>query len=123
MEENSLVARYHTDKFMVHSAQKTGYVEPKAHEEECPNYDGILVHVWLENGRYDGPTDYPLTMREPYWTTYGDAIPVDGGTKHLLVSVSYGGQTDKRLLKAIMALIAPKYRPDGAVQGDDVRKR
>jgi len=96
---------YNTRKFMVHNTDKLGHHSEKAHETVGPRYDGLIVKVTVQDGRYFGAAIIPLNLRRPYWTTFVNAYPIAKGKQHLHVNISYGSRTDRELIKRIKDML------------------
>jgi len=50
----NLRVTHKTNKFMIHTIHKTGYISPKPVEIEGPNYDGLIVEAQVRMGKYGG---------------------------------------------------------------------
>lgn len=111
LESNRLIARFHTDKFMLHTIHKTGYISPKVYEQEGPNYDGILLDVSLRDGKYVGQAVIPQELNQIYWKTYINAYPINKEKQYLWLALSYGSRTNKELIKEIKECFGPIIQP------------
>jgi hypothetical protein len=115
MEDGAYVYRHHTQTFKIHTILKTGEVSEKAHDEEGPNVDGILLDVTLQDGPYQGAAVIPQDLKGPYWTTFINAYQVADG-RYLWLRLSYGSRADKKLMDAIKTCFGPILPPEtGAV--------
>ena len=95
---NDMKIIYDTNIFTIHAIHKTGYVSPEPHQEEGPNYDGILLELSVHAGSYSGAADIPQEFNKPYWTTYINSRSVNHAKEYLLFSLSYGNRTNKELI-------------------------
>lgn len=120
-ENDRLVYRFHTQTFKMHTIHKTGHISEKAHDEEGPNVDGILVTVTLREGKYEGPLETPQTLNRPYWRTFVNAYSVPG-PKYLWLSVSYGSRTDKKLIEELKTCLGPLVPQKGSAKNQVFRK-
>lgn len=96
---------FNTRTFMVHSSDKLGHRSAKAHQSVGPRYDGLIVKVTQQEGRYFGAAVIPQNLRRPYWTTYVNAYPIAQGRQHLHVNIEYGNRTDRKVIKQVKALL------------------
>ena len=108
--ETSYVAKRGTMDFTVHRRQKTGEVLAMTHIEEGPNFEGFLLRVELQEGRYQGALRIPQEMSEPYWTTFLDSRTVSKD-RHFFIRFSYGSRLKEEFKKAILDAL-PKSRPN-----------
>ncbi len=99
---------FNTRTFMVHSSDKLGRRSKEAHQTVGPRYDGLIVQVTMQDGRYFGAAVIPQNLRRPYWTTFVNAYPIAKGKQHLHVNISYGNRTDHQLIKQIKELLEAK---------------
>ncbi len=85
VEQNgrAVTLSYNTRKFMVHNTDKLGRHSEKAHKTIGPSYDGLIVQVTVQDGRYAGAARIPQNLRRPYWTTFVNAYPIAKGQQHL----------------------------------------
>lgn len=94
----TLHAEYQTQTFLVYSRAMTGQISAKPYAQVGPNYQGFRLELSVQPGPYAGQAVVPQDLREPYWQTYIDAVPLKGGNQYLAVRLSYGEQTNSRLL-------------------------
>lgn len=102
-EEQTVTLSYKPRTYTVHYTDKTGRHSEKAYEVVGPRYDGLIVRVTLQDGRYAGAAVLPQEFRHPYWISFGNAYPISKGKQHLHGSISYGSRTDRKLIKEVKA--------------------
>jgi len=107
-----IVVEYKTRKFIVYGQDKLGRYSATPYEETGPDYDGLLLAVSFQDGRYAGACEIPAELRRPYWTTFGNAYPVFKGEKHLHVNLSYGSRTNRKTLQTVKDLLASMVDDD-----------
>ena len=120
-EGNRLVYRFHTQTFKIHTIHKTGHISEKAHDEEGPDVDGILVSLSLHKGQYSGAAEIPQVINRPYWKTFINAYPVAGG-QYLWLSVSYGSKTDMKLIEDLKTCFGPLLPQQPATKNPVIKK-
>lgn len=108
----SLVVKYRTRKFMVHSRTKSGKHSEKAREVEGPSYKGFLLTVRLQKVGTPNQAVVPQTLASPYWRTDLDFTPIPGTDKQLYTILSYGTRVNKNLLKQVKEAITGSVRED-----------
>jgi hypothetical protein len=121
----TLGVRHKTNKFMIHTIHKTGYISPKPIEVEGPNYDGLLIEASVRMGKYGGQAEIPQELERTYWKTFINAYPVDEGKSHLYLSISYGSRTDKEMIEKIKKCFGPIVKPvssDKITKGKPIKK-
>lgn len=100
--ERGFTAKAGTMIFTLHRRSKTGEVFAQTDQREGPNFRGFMLSVSLLDGPYQGAAATPQTLKEPYFSTFLDARPAEGGRKHYWITFSYGGRLDERLKTAIL---------------------
>ena len=110
-ENYSLRVAHKTNKFMVHTIHKTGYISPKPIEVEGPNYDGLIVEARVRMGQHAGQAEIPQELKRTYWKTFINAYPIDKGKSYLYLSLSYGSRTDKKMVEKIKKCFGPIVQP------------
>jgi hypothetical protein len=100
---DELVAEFQTRNFQVYARSKSGKIADEPHNERGPDYRGFLMRVTaqLQSAKYVGAADIPQDLREPYWTTFINAVDLSGEEGYLWLQLSYGSRTDKKLLATI----------------------
>ena len=101
-----LILKFKARKFMVHGRSMIGRISEKAHETEGPSFDGMIVTVRSNGGRYGGQAVIPQHIRQPYWTTFVNAYHFDQGRRHLQVNIAYGSRTDPKLMERLNTFFA-----------------
>lgn len=96
---------FHTRTFLVYGGSKTGRYAKKAHEEEGPDVDGIMVEVRVAEGRYLGAAQTPQTLRRPYWQTFINEYPIAKGRQHLFLNLSTGARPNRKIVSQIHQLL------------------
>jgi hypothetical protein len=107
----SLVVKYKTRKFMIHSGSKIGRYSEKAHEEEGPSYQGFLLSLHLQKKGTVNQAVVPQTIRQPYWRTDLNVTIVDKSDCQLYWGLSYGSRTDEKLLAIVRKAMNSIGRP------------
>ena len=107
----NLRVTHKTNKFMVHTVHKTGFISPKPVEVEGPNYDGLIIEARVGIGQYAGSAEIPQDWKRPYWTTFINAYSINEGKSHLSISISYGSRTDKQMIEKIKKCFGPIVDP------------
>ena len=102
---------YRTRTFMVHNTDRLGRRSEKTHKAVGPRYDGLIVKVTEKDGRYAGAAKTPHCSQKPYWTTYLNAYPMNKGTQHLHVIISYGSRTDREVIRRLKKFLASVSDP------------
>ncbi len=97
----SLVVKYRTRKFMVHSTTMTGKHSEKAIEVEGPSYQGFQLKIHLQDAGTVNQAKVPQTIRRPYWTMDLDVTLIRATDKQLYWALSYGSRVNKDLLKQV----------------------
>jgi hypothetical protein len=115
----NLRVTHKTNKLMVHTIHKTGYISPKPVEVEGPNYDGLIVEARVGMGQYSGQAEIPQEWKRTYWTTFINAYSIDKGKSHLYLSISYGSRTDKQMIEKIKKCFGPIVEP---ISSDNITK-
>ena len=124
-DNHNLRVTHKTNKFMIHTVHKTGYISPKPVEIEGPNYDGLIVEARVCMGQYAGQAEIPQEWKRTYWKTFINAYPIDEGKSHLYLSISYGTRTDKMMIEKIKKCFGPIVKPvssDEITKGKPIRK-
>ncbi len=105
--------RYRTQKFAIHGISMTGKIDEHTHEEIGPAHDGFRLKMTVEEKEGEpNQADVPQTLREPYWQTDLDIAIIDGTSRQVFWSLSYGSRPDKSILDAIRnALLTLGPRP------------
>ena len=88
-DDYNLRVTHKTNKFMIHTIHKAGYISPKPVEVEGPNYDGLIVEARVGMGQYAGQAEIPQELKRTYWTTFINAYSIDRGKSHLYLSISF----------------------------------
>jgi hypothetical protein len=107
----SLVVKYKTRKFMIHSGSKIGKYSEKAHEEEGPSYQGFLLRLHIQKKGTVNQAIVPQTIRQPYWRTDLNVTIVDKSDRQLYWGLSYGSRTDEKLLAIVRKAVNSIGRP------------
>jgi hypothetical protein len=107
----SLVVKYKTRKFMIHSGSKIGRYSEKAHEEEGPSYQGFLLSLHLQKKGIVNQVVIPQTIRQPYWRTDLNVTIVDKSDRQLYWGLSYGSRTDEKLLAIVRKAVNSMGHP------------
>jgi hypothetical protein len=101
-----LTVSYLPQKFLVHSADKTGRYSENPTEQVGPSYQGLVMRARVltqddEKGQRMLMSNW--TKQEPYWQTDGEIffISMSGDTNKIECAVSYGKRIDKELLEKI----------------------
>jgi len=102
---SSLVIKYKTRKFMVHSRYKTGKISDEAFEIEGPSYKGFLVKIHIEKEGTIHQAVIPQRINEIYWDTDLNHTVINNTNKQIHWSISFGARTDKELLEKIKNII------------------
>lgn len=102
-------ASHGTMVFTVHGHEMTGEVQRTPHQEEGPNLKGFLLRISVAEGRYQGQAGVPQTLPGPYYPTYIDAPPMDGGKSHYRISFSYGSRVDDGFKKAVFESLPQRF--------------
>jgi hypothetical protein len=121
----NLRVRHKTNKFMIHTIHKTGYISPKPVEVEGPNYDGLIVEARVVMGQYAGQAEIPQQLKRTYWKTFINAYSIDKGRSHLYLSISYGSRTDQQLIEKIKKCFGPIVEPissENITKGKPIKK-
>lgn len=77
LQGGELLGEFHCDNFAVHGSEWDGKIASWFTTRRGPNHDGFLLRVSIREGRYEGRDMMPRTEREPYWTTWHDALPLN----------------------------------------------
>jgi hypothetical protein len=101
----SLTVSYRTRTFKVHGDSKTGEYAAEAHDEAGPTAKGFVLFVEVQKRGEVNQAKTPQTLRRPYWETYIQVTPVAGSDTQLYWALSYGSQTDAKLLAQIRQAI------------------
>ena len=101
----SLVVKYRTRKFMVHSTTKTGKHSEKAIEVEGPSYQGFQLKIHLQKAGTVNQAKVPQTLRRPYWRMDLDVTLIPATDKQFYWGLSYGTRVNKDLLKQVKEAI------------------
>ncbi len=107
----TLVVKYKTRMFMVHSGSKIGRYSEKAEEQEGPGYQGFLLKIHVQDAGTVNQAVVPQTIREPYWWMYLDITIIDKADKQFNWALSYGARTDQELLSIVKKAIGSLDRP------------
>ncbi len=107
---------FNTRTFMVHSSDRLGHRSKEAHETVGPRYDGLIVQITVQDGRYFGAALIPQNLRRPYWTTFVNAYPITKGKQHLHVNISYGNRTDREIIRKVKELLESMVDDDPKVE-------
>ena len=94
----TLLVRYRTQTFRVHSRSMTGEWSAEATDQTGPSYRGFILRVSLQRLGEVNQATTPQTLQEPYWRTYLDVTPVAGTSWQIYWSLSYGSRIDEPLL-------------------------
>ena len=97
----SLIVKYRTRKFMVHTTTKSGRHSDKAIEVEGPSYQGFQLDIHLQEAGTINQAVVPQTIRRPYWQTDLDVTPLPGTDKQLYWGLSYGSRVSQDLLTQV----------------------
>jgi hypothetical protein len=108
--DEGFVAKDGTMLFTIHGRSKTGEVSATTHQEEGPNFRGFLLRISREDGTYQGAAVVPQTLQQPYFQTFIDARPTDGGAAHYHIRFSFGTRLDAELKAALLEAL-PKEKP------------
>lgn len=97
----SLIIKYRTRKFMVHSGSKIGRFSEKAHEAVGPDFDGFMLQVHVQDAGTVNQARTPQTVWRPYWKTDLDVTQIAGTSKQIYWGLSYGSSPDGSLLSRV----------------------
>ncbi|MCP4590374.1 MAG: hypothetical protein GY842_06505 [bacterium] len=97
----TLVVKYRTRKFMVHTTSMIGKHSQKAREVEGPSYLGFQLEMHLQKAGTVNQAVVPQTLRRPYWETALDVTVIPGTDKQFYWSLSYGSRVQRDLLKLV----------------------
>lgn len=86
-ENNSFKATYHTDKFIIHSIDKTGYISPKTVEVIGPNHDGFILASSIKECDHRGAALIPQELDRTYWKTFINAYPLSASNQYIWFSL------------------------------------
>jgi hypothetical protein len=122
----SLIVKYKTRKFMVHSRSMIGKYAEKAEEQEGPSYQGFLLRLYLQEAGTVNQAVVPQTIKEPYWQTDLNVTMINKTEQQFFWGLLYGTQTKNGLLlivkKAINSLGRP-YLEDELTKQNSVKNR
>lgn len=111
---------HRTRTYMVYSIDKLGRHSEKAHEDVGPMYDGLIVQVTVQDGRYAGAAVIPQDLQEPYWKAFVNAYPILKGKQHLHVNISYGSRTDHVMITRIKGILESMIDDDPTVKAKEL---
>ncbi len=112
---SSITISYRTQIFKIHGYSMTGEFTREAHDEIGPTFKGFVLFVDLQPKGEVNQAATPQTLRKPYWQTYIQVTPVFGSSNHLYWGLSYGSQTEPKILAQIrLALEGLKELPKRA---------
>ncbi len=83
----------------------TGEISSETQQREGPNFQGFLLTVNVEKGRYEGQAVIPQELRGPYFPTFIDGPATEDGKNHYWITFSYGGRLDPKLKQAVFAAL------------------
>ena len=101
----TLIGKHQTQEFMVHNIGMDGRIADESHPVEGPNYQGFLLRLDVVEGPLENQAVLPQVLSEPYWQTYINAFPMEGGAVYLLISLSYGMRTEAHIIETIEQLV------------------
>jgi hypothetical protein len=102
---SSLVIKYKTRKFMVHTIYKTGRISDEAFETEGPSYKGFLIKIYIEKKGTTHQAIIPQRINEIYWETDLNHTVINNTDRQIHWRISFGVCTDKELLEKIKNII------------------
>jgi hypothetical protein len=108
--DRGFVARHAALVYTLHPLSRFGAADSQIYEEEGPNRNGFVLRITRHGGTYQEKQYVPATREGPYYPTFSDAIPVDGGRNHCRVRFSYGKRLDRKVVDAIFRAL-PRSRP------------
>lgn len=113
IEDGAVVARYHTRRFLVYAASKTGKFVDKPHEEVGPDYDGFMLTIRLHQGPAVAQAVSGQEYREPYWTTHLETWEAQKDQRYLSLNFCYGSRVPSSLLGRIQAIVRDTIEKPG----------
>ncbi len=102
---DTLRAQYQTQQFLVYGRGMNGRISSTPYKELGPNYQGFLLEVFTQPAPYNGQLVPNQILHEPYWNTYFDAYEIKHPHECLWVNLSYGVQTNPKLIAQIKQII------------------
>ncbi len=94
----SIEFEHDTRIFLIHMPLRTGEWQD-AREVKGPNLRGILCHIELIDGRYQGAAMLPQTFDYRYFKTLAMAVASPNGLAYLYVHLSYPERVDAGFLE------------------------
>ena len=108
-DKRKLTAKHGTMVFTIHRHWKTGKIRKETDQVEGPNYQGFVISISVQDGRYEGQAMVPQVLNQRYWQTYIDRPPTENGNGHYVINFSYGSRLDKDFMRAVFEAL-PKSR-------------
>jgi hypothetical protein len=114
-ENGTYVYRYHTLIYKFHPiTTKAGDTSGETYNQEGPKDDGIFLQVMVRDGVYQGQLEIPQEIKVPFWRTFINAYPITGD-KYLMLSLSYGIGSDKKLIEDLKICFGPIIPPPAKI--------
>jgi len=102
---SSIRFTYLPQMYKVHGRLKTGGVSTNTFDEIGPSFRGLVLRVDVQNKGEANQACTPQTIREPYWLTDLDVIPVGQTDRQIFWVLSYAGGTPTNVLADMRATL------------------
>ena len=87
--------------YKIHPRSMTGEVSTNVFDEVGPSFRGFVLRVDVQQKGEVNQACTPQTIREPYWLTDLDVIPIEQSDKQIFWVLSYAGRTPTNVLADI----------------------
>jgi hypothetical protein len=104
-------AKHGTMTFTIHRRWKTGEILEQTDQTEGPNFEGFILALSVQEGKYEGQAVVPQTLGTPYWQTYIDRPATEDGQGHYVINFSYGSRLNKEFMKELFEALPKTIRP------------
>lgn len=110
-DNGKITAKHGTMIFTIHRHWKTGEIRKETDQIEGPNFEGFMISISVEDGRYEGQAMVPQTLNRRYWQEYIDRPPTADGKGHYVINLSYGSRIDRDFMKAVFEALPRSRMP------------
>lgn len=111
-ETGVLMALYRARSYKVHRSFKSSGNSEETYDETGPDYRGFVLRVSLENQGEPSQLGFRRnTFQEEFWKTDTEITPLFGTPKQITWNLSYGSNTDAKLLSELRQALRELSKP------------
>lgn len=110
-DNGKFTAKHGTMVFTIHRHWKTGKILKETDQVEGPNYEGFMISISVQDGKYEGAAMVPQTLNRRYWQEYIDRPPTEDGKGHYVINFSFGSRLNREFMKTVFEALPQSRMP------------